>query len=478
MPKWNFEGELLYNGKKVLNTDDQSSGPTGPTGKIGPTGAKGPTGASVTGPTGPQGIKGPTGPKGNTGLTGVTGPTGARGLTGPTGATGKQGIQGPTGPKGSTGATGPTGAKGSTGATGPTGAKGSTGATGPTGPKGNTGGTGAQGPTGPKGPKGNTGNTGATGPTGATGNPDTFIKSAVRLVFSSCGDAVGKPTYTGIAMGYSSFIRGNNNFLFGRGLAMNSTYTGSMNSNQFVIGQLNKPIKNTKSLEWDANLKTYQDSLGTDTAFIIGNGYYSSNDAAYQYSNAFRINYNGQCFGGTYSSNGADYAEFLEWKDQNIYNEDRIGKFVTLSENYIKIANSGEYVLGIISAEPSVAGNAPDDWQGRYIKDDFGRILYTEWDETNEETGEIIKKSAPIINTSYNSELFYTNRENRPEWDAVGMLGILRVYDDGSCVVDGYCKVADGGIATLASVEEHSYLTPVFRVMRRVSDNIIEIFFK
>ena len=71
----------------------------------------------------------------------------------------------------------------------------------------------------------------------------------------------------------------------------------------------NKPIKNTKSLEWDADLRTYQDSLGTDTAFIIGNGYYSSNDSAYQYSNAFRINYQGQCFGGTYSSNGADYAE-------------------------------------------------------------------------------------------------------------------------------------------------------------------------
>ena len=46
------------------------------------------------------------------------------------------------------------------------------------------------------------------------------------------------------------------------------------------------------------------------------------------------------------------------------------------------------------------------------------------------------------------SEKPYTPRAERPEWDAVGMLGVLNVRDDGTCHVNGFCKVADGGIAT------------------------------
>ena len=33
------------------------------------------------------------------------------------------------------------------------------------------------------------------------------------------------------------------------------------------------------------------------------------------------------------------------------------------------------------------------------------------------------------------------------------MIGVLAVYDDGSCQVNGFCKVAVGGIATAADGE-------------------------
>ena len=50
------------------------------------------------------------------------------------------------------------------------------------------------------------------------------------------------------------------------------------------------------------------------------------------------------------------------------------------------------------------------------------------------------------------------------------MLGMLRVRDDGSCEVGGYCKVNENGIATTS--ESGYYVT------KRFTDNIIEVFFK
>lgn len=277
--------------------------------------------------------------------------------------------------------------------------------------------------------------------------------------------------YYGIAMGTSTYITGQNNFVFGS--CLNYGLSSATTHKQFIIGQLNAPISSGNTYTVLTSLTT----LGDATAFVIGNGYYSTIDGAIK-RNAFRINYNGSTYGKEFLSSGADYAESLEWKDQNINNEDRVGYFVTLDENYIKLANAGEYIVGAVSGIPSVIGNEADSWQGRFIKDDFGRIIYTEWEEIDDETQEVVTKKAPVINSAYDPTLSYRNRSERQEWDNVGMLGIIRVYDDGTCEPNSYCKVADGGIATAATVDEHGYLTPVFRVMRRISDNVIEIFFK
>ena len=43
-------------------------------------------------------------------------------------------------------------------------------------------------------------------------------------------------------------------------------------------------------------------------------------------------------------------------------------------------------------------------------------------------------------NPDYDASQPYIERRDRKEWDAVGMLGVLSVWDDGTCQVDGWCR--------------------------------------
>lgn len=126
------------------------------------------------------------------------------------------------------------------------------------------------------------------------------------------------------------------------------------------------------------------------------------------------------CKGGEVSS--ADYAEYFEWSDSNPSNEDRVGYFVSLTSER-KIQVSGTNILGIISATPGVIGNAPQEWPKKYLLDKWGREII---DET---TG------LPKLNHEYDETQTYIPRSERREWSPVGMLGMLRVRDDGTCKV-------------------------------------------
>ena len=146
--------------------------------------------------------------------------------------------------------------------------------------------------------------------------------------------------------------------------------------------------------------------------------------------------------------------------------------------NKIKLADSTDYVLGVVSAMPSVIGNFDEEWMGRYILDDFGAFIEEEFEyestKTDEETGEeIVVKETGIKwkeNPDYDSTKEYVPRAKRKEWNAVGMLGVISVIDDGSCQVNGFCKVADGGTATASDTG--------YRVVKRVTDNIVKIVFR
>lgn len=63
-------------------------------------------------------------------------------------------------------------------------------------------------------------------------------------------------------------------------------------------------------------------------------------------------------------------------------------------------------------------------------------------------------------------------RHERPEWAAVGLVGQLVVIDDGTSVVNGYCKVTDSGTGTQS--EERT----AYRVMERLDADHIRIFLR
>ncbi|MDE7425106.1 MAG: hypothetical protein K2N51_15705 [Lachnospiraceae bacterium] len=225
----------------------------------------------------------------------------------------------------------------------------------------------------------------------------------------------------------------------------------------------------------DETIATANSSLGTGegTAFVIGNGNYSSR------SNAFRIDYNGKVFAKSeYASTGADYAEYFEWLDGNEDDEDRRGFFVTMDGDKIKKANAGDYILGIVSGQPAVLGNNDECYMGRYELDDFGcyieEEITVEMEKFNEETGETEKVETTAKHfkekETYDPTLPYTPRAKRKEWSAIGMLGVLSVRDDGTCAVNGCCKCGENGIATKA---EEGY-----RVIKRVNDNIVKVILK
>lgn len=214
--------------------------------------------------------------------------------------------------------------------------------------------------------------------------------------------------------------------------------------------------------------------------FIIGNGT-SPNDRA----NTFRVTYSGVFASGNYNSSGADYAELFEWLDANPDAEDRAGHFVTLVGDRIRLARPEDsFILGIVSATPSVVGDVYDDqWQSMYLRDVFGRTIMEMQDfpaETTQvpredgtmETVELIparRELAPKLNPDYDHTIKYLPRTQRPEWDAVGMMGKLVAVDDGTCQVNGWCAVGEGGKAT------HSDARTRYRVMARLDDTHIRV---
>lgn len=96
------------------------------------------------------------------------------------------------------------------------------------------------------------------------------------------------------------------------------------------------------------------------------------------------------------------------------------------------------YILGVVSATPSVVTDAQtDDWGKKWKTDIFGERLLDE-------------NGAWILNENFREEdnESYVSRLDRKEWAAVGLVGKLILVDDGACEVNGYCVPANGGKAT------------------------------
>lgn len=73
-------------------------------------------------------------------------------------------------------------------------------------------------------------------------------------------------------------------------------------------------------------------------------------------------------------------------------------------------------------------------------------------------------------NLDYDDSQPYILRSERPEWDVVGMLGQLIGRDDGTCKVNEYCAVRDGGIVTASQTG--------YRVLARIWEGVVKILFR
>jgi hypothetical protein len=233
------------------------------------------------------------------------------------------------------------------------------------------------------------------------------------------------------------------------------TYSGADDSHQFIsdnTGHATLWVNNTNASYDSAMLRTAS-VRAASTAFI-----FLACTSGNLTDDEFILRGDGNAFAdGTWSGGGADYAEYFEWNDGNTNNEDRVGYSVSLVNNKIKIAESGETVIGVISGNPSVVGDDSwNSWKNKYLKDDFGRYVWENYTLTTWTTEDLIEKSyhsdripadevvpedAVIttqdsagnaykrkqLNPDYDDSLEYQDRESRAEWDIVGLMGKLRI---------------------------------------------------
>lgn len=219
---------------------------------------------------------------------------------------------------------------------------------------------------------------------------------------------------------------------------------------------------------------------------IVGKGSWTRPEGPDR-ANCFRVTDTGVYATGAHNSTGADYAELFEWLDGNPDGEDRVGRFVTLEGDKLRVARPGDgFVLGIISGCPSVIGDVHDDqWHGMYLYDIYGRPLWEDV-EVPEETREVPDRKNPgqtvtqvirpartelrqKLNPDYNPDQTYAPRSQRPEWGCVGMMGKLTVIDDGTCEANGWCAPGEGGIAVRSETQTR------FRVLARLDETHVRV---
>jgi hypothetical protein len=205
------------------------------------------------------------------------------------------------------------------------------------------------------------------------------------------------------------------------------------------------------------NYAIYRAGDGADTGFSFrGDG------------NAFADN--------NWNAGGADYAEYFEWKDGNTDDEDRRGFTVVLDGNKIRKSTSDDdasSIIGVVSAIPAVVGDSGQlGWQGKHERDEWGSYILEEYTQTEwtDADGELksyqtdkipsnvtVPDDALVTSTgadgktklmrrkessSYDASQTYTPREDRKEWDTIGLMGKLRVRV-GQTVGDRWIKMRE-----------------------------------
>ncbi|MCY9334127.1 peptidase G2 [Bacillus spizizenii] len=148
------------------------------------------------------------------------------------------------------------------------------------------------------------------------------------------------------------------------------------------------------------------------------------------------------------ASNLQDFAEYFESVDGEKIDASYL---VTLEGDKIRKAHSGDKILGVVSKTAGlVLGGAAFYWNDRYLRDEFGELIYRDIYED----GHLV--TVPAENLDYDPTVEYTPREERDEWHVIGLIGQVLVRID-STVEVGDSVTAIDGVATKA--ESNGYGT-------------------
>ena len=165
------------------------------------------------------------------------------------------------------------------------------------------------------------------------------------------------------------------------------------------------------------------------------------------------------------TANSADYAEFFENK---FLGEIPLGSIVTLDSDKVRLAESGEMIVGVVTAgqtkvknsgqtmftgTPALIGaDTPHTWAHRYLVGDFGERLYELTEDGNVQ---------PVVNPEYDPSIPNIPRSERPrEWSCVGLIGQVHVRVD-STVTAGCFVCAESGIGTKSKDKTNLYCMKV-----------------
>jgi hypothetical protein len=248
---------------------------------------------------------------------------------------------------------------------------------------------------------------------GSTGSNDF----PSRLVFSTTADGASSPTERMRISQKGAFK-----------VSTDGTY---VNVNDAFHEFVNSNSNNQTLITWSKNASfasrvieaSVNRAANTAYSFFTGiSGAYSAEDSE------FILRGDGNAFAdGSWSGGGADYAEYFEWSDSNPNAEDRRGISVVLDGDKIREAQAGEDPIGVISGNPSVVGDAAwNKWSGKYLRDEFGTYIQEDYEVTDDDGNTVIQQRRKL-NPAYDPDVEYISREQRPEWDCVGLMGKLRI---------------------------------------------------
>ena len=181
------------------------------------------------------------------------------------------------------------------------------------------------------------------------------------------------------------------------------------------------------------------------------------------------------------------YSEMYEWSELFKYNIVPFGRFVTFVDNEIgkiKLANENDFIIGVTTINSAYTSDDPEEWQGKYLSNEYGDILIKKSSESENATNNIYGINVtPLINESYDKQLAYKKRSDRTEWVRVNLIGKCIVEDNGECKPCQWCTAGKNGIAIpyidfSQNSQNSQNSQSKYYVIGRISDNTIMIFFK